>query len=77
VDDEFKELLGSIRKKTWTLLGLLFMAALFVESHVKHDLAQELEIRQLFEYVSHLEKQTSIYYQEIQRLKIKNACIVR
>ena len=69
MDEELKELLGSVRGKTFALLFLLFAAALFVEEHVKHDLAQELEIRQLLEYVSHLEKQTSFYYNEIQRLR--------
>ena len=69
MDEELKELLGSVRGKTFALLFLLFAAALFVEKHVKHDLAQELEIRQLLEYVSHLEKQTSFYYNEIQRLR--------
>ncbi len=77
VDDELKDLLGSIRGKTFALLAILFAAALFVEGHVKHDLAQELEIRQLLKYVSHLERQTSIYYQEIQALKAQNMCILK
>ena len=77
MDKELRELLGTIRGKTFALLTMLFAAALFVQDHVKHDLAQELEIRQLVKYVSHLEKQTSIYYQEIRRLKTKNACIIR
>lgn len=77
MDEELRELLGSVRSKTFALLFMLFAAALFVEEHVKHDLTQELEIRQLINYVSHLEKQTSNYYQEIQRLKTRNACIVR
>ena len=77
MDDELRELLGSVRGKTFALLFILFAAALFVEEHVKHDLAQEKEIRQLLGYVSHLERKTSIYYQEIQRLKTKNACIIR
>jgi len=77
VDDELKKLLGSVRGRTFALLFMLFSAALFSESHIKHDLAQEKQIRQLLKYVSHLEKQTSIYYQEIQRLRIKDACMIR
>ena len=77
VDDELRQLLGSVRGKTFALLIMLFAAALFSESHIKHDLAQEKQIRQLLKYVSHLENQTSIYYQEIQRLRTKNACIIR
>jgi len=69
VDEELRELLGSVRSKTFALLFMLFAAALFVEEHVKHDLAQETEIRQLLEYISHLEKQTTIYCQRINELK--------
>ena len=69
MDEELKELLGTIRGKTFALLIILFAAALFVEEHVKHDLAQEAEIRQLLEYISHLEKQTTIYCQRINELK--------
>ena len=69
MDEELIRLLGSVRGKTFALLAMLFAAALFVEEHVKHDLSQEIQIRQLLEYVSHLEKQTSIYFEEIQRLK--------
>jgi hypothetical protein len=77
VDDELRDLLGTIRSKTWALLIMLFAAALFVEGHVKHDLAQELEIRQLLKYVTHLEKHTGACYQEIQRLKRKDACMTK
>ena len=77
VDDDLKQLLGSVRGRTFALLIMLFAAALFSESHIKHDLAQEKQIRQLLKYVSHLENQTSIYYQEIQRLRIKDACMIR
>ncbi len=77
VDDELKEMLGSVRGKTFALLFMLFAAALFSEEHINHDLAQEKEIRQLIRYVAHLEKQTSTYYKEIQRLKAKNVCITR
>ena len=77
MDDELREMLGSVRGKTFALLFMLFAAALFVEEHVNHDLAQEKEIRQLMRYATHLEKQTSTYYTEIQRLKAKNMCIKR
>ena len=65
MDEELRDLLGVIRGKTFALLIMLFAAALFVEEHVKHDLAQEKEIRSLLKYISHLEKQTSIYCQRI------------
>ena len=66
---ELKKQLGSIRKKTWMLLAMFFAATLFVSSHVKHDFAQEREIRSLLKYISHLEIQTSIYCQRIKALK--------
>ena len=69
MDEELTKLLGSVRGKTFALLVMLFAATLYVEEHTKHDLAQELQIRQLLEYVSRLENQTSIYFQEIQRLR--------
>jgi len=76
VDKDLKALLGSVRKKTWALVVLLFAAGLFVQSHVKHDLAQEKEIRSLLKYISHLEIQTSIYYQRIKKLeRNKYICI--
>ena len=74
---ELKKQLGSIRKKTWVLLAMFFAAALFVSSHVEHDLAQEKEIRSLLKYISHLEKQTSIYCQRIKVLERKrHMCIL-
>ena len=69
VDKNLKVSLGSVRKKTWGLLAMLLAAALFVSSHVKHDLTQEKEIRSLLKYISHLEIQTSIYYQRIEQLE--------
>ena len=76
MDVELKELLGTIRKKTWALVALLFIAALFVQSHVKHDLNQEKEIWRLLEYITHLEKQTTIYHRKIQELeKDRYICI--
>jgi len=73
---ELKKQLGSIRKKTWTLLAMLFAATLFVSSHVNHDLAQEREVHHLLKYISHLEIQTSIYCQRIKALKReRNICI--
>ena len=77
MDDELKELLGSVRKKTWALVVMLFAAALFVQSHVKHDFAQEKEIRNLRKYISILEKQTSIYCQRIKALeRERHMCIL-
>ena len=76
MDDELKELLGSVRKKTWALVVMLFAASLFVSSHVKHDFEQEKEIRKLLKYISHLEKQTSIYCQRIKKLeRNKHICM--
>ena len=76
MDVELKKQLGSIRKKTWALLVMLSAATLFVQSHVEHDLAQEKEIRSLLKYISHLEKQTSIYCQRIKKLeRNKYICI--
>ena len=69
MDEELKELLGSVRKKTWALVIMLFAAALFVQSHVKHDLAQEKEIRSLLKYISYLEKQRTNYCQRIEELE--------
>ena len=74
---ELKKQLGSVRKKTWVLLAMFFAATLFVSSHVKHDLAQEREIRGLLKYISQLEVQTSIYCQRIKALeKEKRMCIL-
>jgi hypothetical protein len=76
VDKDLKVLLGSVRKKTWALVVMLFATGLFVSSHVKHDLAQEKEIRSLLKYISHLEKQTSIYCQRIKKLeRNKHICM--
>jgi hypothetical protein len=76
VDEELKELLGTVRKKTWALVIMLFAAALFIQFHVKHDLEQEREIWRLLEYVSHLEKQVTIYYNKVEQLKrAKHICI--
>ena len=76
MDEELKELLGSVRSTTWALVVMLFAAALFVQSHVKHDLEQEREIWRLLDYVSYLEKKTSIYYYKIKELeKSKYICI--
>tara|TARA_R110000824_G_scaffold99052_1_gene236006 strand:+ start:1424 stop:1660 length:237 start_codon:yes stop_codon:yes gene_type:complete len=69
VDEELKDLLGTVRKKTWIFVIMLFAAAFFVQSHVKHDLAQERENRALLKYISHLEIQTSIYCQRIKTLE--------
>jgi len=66
---ELKKQLGSVRKKTWTLLAMLFAATLFVSSHVEHDFAQEREIQSLLKYISQLETQTSIYCQRIKSLE--------
>ena len=69
MDEELEELLGTVRKKTWILVVMLIGAALYVQAHVKHDLEQEKEIWRLNKYVSHLEHQTSIYYQRIKTLE--------
>jgi len=69
MDEELKGLLGSVRKKTWALVVMLFAVALYVQAHVKHDLEQELENHRLLEYISHLEKQTSTYYYRIKTLE--------
>ena len=75
MDTELKELLGTVRKKTWALVIMLFMCATFVETHVKHDLDQEKEIWHLIEYISHLEKQTAIYSRKILELeRNKHTC---
>ena len=75
VDTELKELLGTVRKKTWALVAMLFIASLFVQAHVKHDLDQEKEIWHLIEYISHLEKQTAIYSRKILELeRNKHTC---
>jgi len=76
VDEELKGLLGSVRKKTWAFVVMLFAASLFVQSHVKHDLEQETEARKLLQYISLLEKQTSIYLNEIKKLK-KQKCTLK
>jgi len=75
---ELKKQLGSVRKKTWMLLAMLFAATLFVSSHVKHDLAQEKEIHGLLEYISHLETQTSVYCQKVKKLKReRSTCVIK
>jgi len=77
VGAELKKQLGSVRKKTWILLAMLFAATFFVSSHVEHDFAQERENRRLLEYISHLETQTSIYCQRIKALeREKHMCIL-
>jgi len=77
VGAELKKQLGSVRKKTWILLAMLFAATFFVSSHVEHDFAQERENRALLKYISHLEKQTSIYCQRIKVLeKEKHMCVL-
>ena len=76
MDEELKDLLGTVRKKTWILVIMLIAAALFVQSHVKHDLEQEKEIWRLYEYIAHLEKKTSIYYYKIKELeRDKHICV--
>ena len=69
MDAELEKQLGSVRKKTWVLVVMLLAAGLFVQSHIKHDFAQEKEIRSLYKYISQLEIQTSIYCQRIKELK--------
>jgi hypothetical protein len=75
VDVELKKQLGSVRKKTWLLLAMFFVATLFVASHVKSDFAREKEARKLLQYISLLEKQTSIYCQRNKKLeRERNVC---
>jgi uncharacterized membrane protein len=76
VGAELKKQLGNIRKKTWVLLAIFLAATFFISSHVRHDFAQEREIRSLLKYISQLEIQTSIYCQRIKALKReRNICI--
>jgi thioredoxin-related protein len=75
VDVELKKQLGSVRKKTWLLLAIFFVAILFATSHVESDFAREKEARKLLQYISLLEKQTSIYCQRIKKLeRERNIC---
>ena len=76
MDEELRDCLGTVRKKTWILVIMLIAAALFVQSHVQHDLNQEREIWRLYEYITHLEKKTSIYYYKVKELeKNKYICV--
>ena len=77
MDEELKGMFGSVRKKTWALVIMLFAASLFVSSHVEHDFAQERENRRLLKYISHLETQTSIYCQKIKALeRERHMCVL-